>query len=95
MATRLGPIPLPIPDIFGLFAAALVAFGSTRPWARVWGVGFSTDDIEVTYINGVDGGIADGQAALVMGVIACIMILWRLIRPRSGELPLELGTLLH
>ena len=93
MATRLGPIPLPVPDVLGLFAAALVAFGSTRPWARVWGVGFSTDDIEVTYVNGMDGGSADAQATLVFGVIACIVILWRLIRPRSSGIVLGAAIL--
>ena len=59
----------------------------------MWGERFYSDDLEVIYVNGIDAIGGDGQATLVMGVIALIMILWRLIRPRSSGIVLGAAIL--
>ena len=74
-------LSLPTPELFGLLAAALVAIGSVSPWARMWAVGFVGDDIDVIYVNGV---IGDGRVTLVLGLVAAVLILWRLFRRRSS-----------
>ena len=83
MTLRLGRILLPATYLLGLLAAGLVAVGSTRPWARTWGEGFFGEDIEVAYVNGTNG---DGQVTLAIGILAIVMILWRLLRPRSSTI---------
>ena len=80
MTLLLGGIALPTTYLFGLLTAVLVALGSTRPWSRTSGEFFS-GDIEVTYINGTSG---DGQVTLAMGILAGVLILWRLWRRKSS-----------
>lgn len=63
--------------------ALLVIVGSTLPWVRIWGVGFVGDDIEISYVNGISG---DGQATLAIGILAAVLILWRLLGRRSSTL---------
>ncbi len=83
MTLRLGRILLPATYLLGLLTAVLVAVGSTRPWARTWGEGFFGEDIEINYVNGTNG---DGQVTLAIGILAVVMILWRVLRPRSGTI---------
>jgi hypothetical protein len=99
IATRLSAIPIPVPDLVGLLTAALVAFCSTRPWARVWGVGFASGDVpETTYVNGIEGGVADGWFILGIGIAAAVLMLVRIIvrtiQPRSSAALLGVAILL-
>lgn len=72
---------LSAPELFGLLAAALVIVGSIGPWARMWAVGFVGEDVHAFYINGISG---DGRVTLVLGILAAVLILWRLLRRRSS-----------
>ena len=81
MEVKLGSRSLPATELFGLLTAVLVIIGSTLPWARMWAVGFVGDDIDIIYVNGVVG---DGLVTLGLGILATVLILWRLFRRRSS-----------
>ena len=83
MKLEVGSRSFSIFELFGLLAAVLVTAGSVLPWVRIWGVGFVGDDVEITYYYGTSG---DGQVTLALGLLATIMILWRLFRRRSTTL---------
>ena len=85
MTLQLGRYLLPYTYLLGLLAAVLVAAGSALPWARHWGEGFFGEDIEFIYIYGLNG---DGRVTLAMGLLAVVLVLWRLLRPRSSTVVL-------
>lgn len=47
----------------------------------MWAVGFVGEDVHAFYINGISG---DGRVTLVLGILAAVLILWRLLRRRSS-----------
>ena len=81
MEFKLGSRSLPATELFGLLTAVLVIIGSALPWARMWAVGFVGDDIDIIYVNGVVG---DGLVTLGLGILATVLIIWRLFRRRSS-----------
>ena len=74
-------ISLPIPELFGLLAAALVIVGSLFPWARMWAEEFVGQDVDIIYISGMNG---DGRVTLGLGILAAILVLWTILRRRSS-----------
>ena len=80
MKLEVGRLSLPAAELFGLLTAVLVILGSTNPWTRMWAVGFVGDDIDIIYVNGIVG---DGQATLVMGILAGVLMICRLFSRRS------------
>ena len=47
----------------------------------MWAVGFAGEDVDALYINGISG---DGRVTLVLGILAAVLILWRLLRRRAS-----------
>ena len=76
---------LSVPRLVAAGAPVLVVFGSTRTWARISGERFVGDAVDVLSVNGTAG---DGVATLLLGAVAGVLFLWRLVRPyASGFLP--------
>lgn len=73
--------PFPMPLLVAAVTTVLVAVGSTGPWARVLGEKYVNDEIEVFSVRGTVG---DGIATLALGILAGVLILWRLVRTRSS-----------
>lgn len=71
----------PVPLLVAAVTAVLVAVGSTGPWARVLGETYVNDEIEVFSVRGTVG---DGMATLALGILAGVLILWRLVRTHSS-----------
>ena len=74
-------LSLHAPELLGLLAAVLVIVGSTGPWTRMWAVGFVGDHVDIIYVSGLTG---DGRVTLVLGIVAAVLITWRLLRRRSS-----------
>ena len=72
---------LPVPLLVAAVTTVLVAVGSTGPWARVLGEKYVNDEIEVFSVRGTVG---DGMATLALGILAGVLILWRLVRTHSS-----------
>ena len=83
MEVKLGSRSLPATELFGLLTAVLVIIGSMTTWVCTWGEGFVENDIELVCVNGTNG---DGRVTLALGILAAVLVLWRLLRPRSTTL---------
>ena len=81
MNVKLGNRSLPTAELFGLLSALLVIVGSAGAWVRIWGVGFVGDEVEIIYVNGT---IGDGRVTIALGILAAVLIIWRLLRQRSS-----------
>lgn len=81
MEIKLGNRSLPTPELFGLLTAVLVIIGSVSAWVRIWGVGFVGDEIEIINVHGT---IGDGRVTLALGILAAVLITWRLLRQRAS-----------
>jgi hypothetical protein len=79
-ADRYPPL-LPVPLLIAAVTIVLVAVGSTGPWARVFGEKYVNDEFEVLSVKGTVG---DGMATLALGILAGVLILWRLVRTHSS-----------
>lgn len=72
---------LPAPLLVAAVTSVLVAVGSIGPWARVLGEKYVNGEIEVFAVRGTVG---DGLATLALGILAGVLILWRLVRAHSS-----------
>ncbi len=71
----------PVPLLVAAVTTVLVAVGSTGPWARVLGEKYVNDEIETWSVRGTVG---DGMGTLALGILAGVLILWRLVRSHSS-----------
>ena len=62
--------------------AVLAAIGSVSPWANVSGERFIDDRIERFSVYGTVG---DGDATLILALISCFLILWRIVLRRTSS----------
>ena len=69
----------------------LATIGSVSPWANVSGERFIDDQIERFSISGTVG---DGAATLILALISCFLILWRIVLPRTTSFVPAVATVL-
>ena len=82
---------LPVAVLVSLAAALLAAFGSTSTWAIAYGERDADDEIERFLVSGTVG---DGTVTLILAAVSGLLILWRLLLPRTTGFVLGLAAVL-